>query len=76
MLRPTTPARQALVVALQRYDPGGGADVISALPDPGGQAAGYAGASIPQLVVLVLGMRCFVQARSGELESTRGYRCR
>ncbi|HEV8634733.1 MAG TPA: carbohydrate ABC transporter permease [Chloroflexota bacterium] len=61
MLMLTTPAKQTLVVALQRYNPGGGADVISALPDLGGQAAGYAFASIPQLVVFVLGMRYFIQ---------------
>ena len=61
MLMLATPAKQTLVVALQRYNPGGGADVISALPDLGGQAAGYAFASIPQLVVFVLGMRYFIQ---------------
>ncbi len=35
--------------------------MISALPDVGGQAAGYAFASIRQLIVFLLGMRYFIQ---------------
>lgn len=61
MLMLTTPAKQTLIVALQRYNPGGGADVISALPDIGGQTAGYVFASIPQLIVFAFGMRYFIQ---------------
>lgn len=61
MLMLTTPAKQTLIVALQRYTPGGGADIISALPDVGGQSAGYVFASIPQLIVFAFGMRYFIQ---------------
>jgi ABC-type glycerol-3-phosphate transport system permease component len=61
MLMLVSPSNQTLIQALQQYNPGGGPDVISALPDVGGQAAGYAFASIPQLVVFVLGMRYFIQ---------------
>lgn len=61
MLMLVSPSNQTLILALQGYNPGGGADVISALPDVGGQAAGYAFASIPQLLVFVLGMRYFIQ---------------
>jgi ABC-type glycerol-3-phosphate transport system permease component len=56
-----TPANHTLTVALQRYNPGGGPVDTSALPDIGGQAAGYVFASIPQLIVFVLGMRYFIQ---------------
>jgi len=61
MLMLVSPSNQTLILALQGYNPGGGVDVISALPDVGGQAAGYAFASIPQLLVFVLGMRYFIQ---------------
>jgi ABC-type glycerol-3-phosphate transport system permease component len=61
MLMLVSPSNQTLILALQQYNPGGGPDVISALPDVGGQAAGYAFASIPQLIVFVLGMRYFIQ---------------
>jgi len=57
----SSPANHTLTVALQRYNPGGGPVQNSALPDVGGQAAGYVFASIPQLIVFVLGMRYFIQ---------------
>jgi ABC-type glycerol-3-phosphate transport system permease component len=56
-----SPSNYTLTVALQRYNPGGGPVQTSALPDIGGQAAGYVFASIPQLIVFVLGMRYFIQ---------------
>ena len=56
-----SPSNHTLTVALQRYNPGGGPVQTSALPDIGGQAAGYVFASIPQLIVFVLGMRYFIQ---------------
>jgi ABC-type glycerol-3-phosphate transport system permease component len=61
MLMLVSPSNQTLILALQAYNPGGTTDVISALPDVGGQAAGYAFASVPQLIVFVLGMRYFIQ---------------
>jgi ABC-type glycerol-3-phosphate transport system permease component len=57
----SSPGNQTLTVALQRYNPGGGPVQTSALPDVGGQAAGYVFASLPQLLVFVLGMRYFIQ---------------
>jgi ABC-type glycerol-3-phosphate transport system permease component len=70
MLMLTSPGLKTLILALQGYNPGGGADVISALPDIGGQAAGYAFASIPQLIVFVFGMRYFIQGlTSGALKA-------
>ncbi|MCC7360967.1 MAG: carbohydrate ABC transporter permease [Anaerolineales bacterium] len=57
----SSPANHTLIVALQRYNPGGGPVQTTALPDVGGQAAGYVFASIPQLLVFVLGMRYFIQ---------------
>jgi len=70
MLMLTSPGKQTLILALQGYNPGGGADIISALPDIGGQAAGYTFASIPQLIVFVFGMRYFIQGlTSGALKA-------
>jgi ABC-type glycerol-3-phosphate transport system permease component len=70
MLMLTTPSKQTLILALQAYNPGGGADVISALPDIGGQAAGYTFASLPQLIVFIFGMRYFIQGlTSGALKA-------
>lgn len=57
----SSPDVQTLTVALQRYNPGGGPVQTSALPDVGGQAAGYVFASIPQLIVFLLGMRYYIQ---------------
>lgn len=57
----SAPDIQTLTVALQRYNPGGGPVQISALPNVGGQAAGYVFASIPQLIVFLLGMRYYIQ---------------
>ncbi len=57
----TTRQNWTLIVALQVYNPGGGADLVSALPDIGGQAAGFVFASIPLAIVFLLGMRYFVQ---------------
>lgn len=57
----SSPANHTLTVALQRYNPGGGPVQTSALPDVGGQAAGYVFASLPQLIVFVVGMRYFIQ---------------
>jgi len=57
----SSPDVQTLTVALQRYNPGGGPVQTSALPDVGGQAAGYFFASIPQLIVFLLGMRYYIQ---------------
>ncbi len=56
----SSPDNHTLTVALQRYNPGGGPVEVSALPDVGGQAAGYVFASIPQLLVFVTGMRYFI----------------
>lgn len=61
MLIISSPAKQTLTMALQQYNPGGGADLISALPDVGGQAAGYVFASVPQLIIFIFGMRYFIQ---------------
>ena len=57
----SSPDIQTLTLALQRYNPGGGPVQTSALPDVGGQAAGYVFASIPQLIVFLLGMRYYIQ---------------
>lgn len=57
----SSPDNHTLTVALQRYNPGGGPVEVSALPDVGGQAAGYVFASIPQLIVFITGMRYFIE---------------
>lgn len=57
----SSPEVQTITVVLQRYNPGGGPVQTSALPDVGGQAAGYVFASIPQLIVFLLGMRYYIQ---------------
>lgn len=57
----SSPEVQTLTVMLQRYNPGGGPVQTSALADVGGQAAGYVFASIPQLIVFLLGMRYYIQ---------------
>lgn len=62
MLMLPDPSTQTLIIALQTYSPGSAsAGLVSALPDIGGQAAGYVFASIPQLIVFVFGMRYFIQ---------------
>lgn len=61
----TSPGKTTLMMALQGYNPagagGGMGGLFAALPNMGGIAAGYVFASIPQLIILVLGMRYFIQ---------------